>query len=556
MRDPAGVVAQETRAGETLRALGAGVAVGSLLCIGNLWLGLKTGLWDSGHLTSALVAFALTSAGGRGSTRATAIALTVAAGAAAAPSAASLLAGIPALELSGAGPFPTWGAIAWGTALGALGVLLAALLRERLLEGEELPFPSGAAAAELIAALHSGAAEARGRPQWLLAASLAGGALTALRDAAGLIPGGLGTPFVGVALSPLLVGVGAIVGVRTALSLLVGSLLAFGAGARLLLRAGVLAQLDYNSAAEWLAWPGVGLLVGSAAFSLVADRRAFAGAVRDLFALRGDARRALAGALVLCVAAAFLAHRLYAMSLPGAIAGLLVAAILTMVCARTTGRADVAPIGQLAQLAQGAFALFGRALDPTSLGAPSLSAGPASQASSTLWSLQAGRKLGVPVRAQLGAALFGSAFGALLAAPAYRLLLAARPLGGPDLPAPSAVQWLALAKVVAQGASALPRGAVAAVTVALAAGALLEALQRTRAAKLLPIPVALGLGALLPPSASAAMALGAVAVWLVVRKKPARADDLAAAGAGAIAGESVVGTLIALLVAAGVLRGG
>ena len=46
----------------TPRALASGLLVGALLCVANLYMGLKTGIADSGHVTaSVLVAARLTS---------------------------------------------------------------------------------------------------------------------------------------------------------------------------------------------------------------------------------------------------------------------------------------------------------------------------------------------------------------------------------------------------------------------------------------------------------------------------------------------------------------
>src|SRR5438445_13179024 len=45
----------------TVRALASGLAVGALLCVANLYMGLKTGIWDSGHVTASVLAFALAS---------------------------------------------------------------------------------------------------------------------------------------------------------------------------------------------------------------------------------------------------------------------------------------------------------------------------------------------------------------------------------------------------------------------------------------------------------------------------------------------------------------
>jgi uncharacterized oligopeptide transporter (OPT) family protein len=150
----------------TLRAAVAGALVGLPLAVGNLYMGLKTGWWDSGSITASIVGFALLGAlsrpGGRAGPLETTAAMSLAAAMGAAPAAAGLLGALPALALLGR-PVPAWAAAGWGMALGALGVLLALWLRRRLIEEEGLPFPTGLATAEVIAALHAGGAGGRGR---------------------------------------------------------------------------------------------------------------------------------------------------------------------------------------------------------------------------------------------------------------------------------------------------------------------------------------------------------------------------------------------------------
>ncbi|HEX7488318.1 MAG TPA: OPT/YSL family transporter, partial [Anaeromyxobacteraceae bacterium] len=121
----------------TARALAVGLGIGALLALGNVYMGLKTGWWDSGSITASLIAFALLSvwsrAGGRrASARETNLAQTTAVAVGAAPAAAGLLGAIPALSLLGRDT-PGWIAGSWGLAVGALGVLLALALRRRLI---------------------------------------------------------------------------------------------------------------------------------------------------------------------------------------------------------------------------------------------------------------------------------------------------------------------------------------------------------------------------------------------------------------------------------------
>src|SRR5438105_7360079 len=96
------------------RALASGLAVGALLCVANLYMGFKTGSWDSGHVTASVLAFAL--AAGRLTRLENNLAQTAATAAGAVPAAAGLLGAVPALEMLGRA-VPGWGIALWGLAL-------------------------------------------------------------------------------------------------------------------------------------------------------------------------------------------------------------------------------------------------------------------------------------------------------------------------------------------------------------------------------------------------------------------------------------------------------
>jgi OPT family oligopeptide transporter len=264
----------------TARAVVAGLAVGALLCIANLYTGLQTGLWDSGQITAAVVTFAVGSALARGrlSRLETNTAQTIAAAAGAMPAAAGLMGAIPALSMLGR-DVPAWGLVAWGLALGAIGVLFAVALRRRLIDEEQLPFPTGVATAEVIEALHGDARVARGRTRTLVVAALLAGAVAWFRQGKpNLIPSELVLPFavlgipaasltLGASTSPLLAGIGIVAGLRVGLSMLFGSLVAWAAIAPVLVNGPLHLPARYAELSAWLTWPGASLLRGRRARS-------------------------------------------------------------------------------------------------------------------------------------------------------------------------------------------------------------------------------------------------------------------------------------------------
>ncbi|ACG73269.1 oligopeptide transporters, OPT superfamily [Anaeromyxobacter sp. K] len=533
----------------TPRAVLAGSVFGLLLAAGNVYMGLRTGFWEIGIVTATVLAAAVYPLLGRrlDATDAT-ITQSIATGTGAAPAVAGLLGAVPALELMGAAP-PAWTVVAFGIGAGVLGLLLAHGLRRRLLEEEALPFPSGIAAAEVLRT-HAGSGARALTVSGVLAA-----ALTALRDGPGLVPamlltgGRAGALGLGVALSPMLAGAGALVGVANASALAAGSALAFFVITPILVRTGAIADVTFVSSAAWLLWPGVGLVLGGSVASLAADLRAFGAGVADLGALlRGASRSRVAlaftvGAAILMVGAAHVGFGLHL----GVAALVAVPSLLGAVaCARVAGRTDVAPIGEVGQVLQGGAGALGTgALAATAAGALPSSVG--GQAAISLWSLRAGARLGVPPALQLRAQFLGIVLGIAAAVPLYRAFVHAHALGSVELPAPTALRWRALAEAVGGGGH-LPHGALLLLVAGTLVGALLELASRGRLRGKVPTPGALGLGFLVPAHYVGTMLLGALlGAWQARRGRGTVVEPVAA---GAIVGESLV-ALIAAAVASG-----
>ncbi|WP_164008364.1 OPT/YSL family transporter [Pyxidicoccus trucidator] len=552
----------------TARALAVGLLIGGLLAVTNVYMGLKTGWWESGALTSAVLGFSTlaTVSRRRGSPYTPLennITQTAASSVGAMPAAAGLLGALPALTLLGIS-VPGWGVAAWSVALGALGVLAAYLLRKRLVAEEALPFPTGIATAELITAMHAQPEQQRTGRGWLVAgAAGVSVAITALRDGFKWLPGMTalpgslgGVPVAsltwGIGWSPMLLAIGMMTGLRLGLSMLAGAVVGWGVlGASL---EGV------GDVGAWLTWPGVGLLVGSALASLLAQARDFTRAARDLGALRqgeGLPRWAMGAGLAACVLAVVLGATLFGLSVPYMLLALVLVLPLCAVCARGAGQADVSPVSQTGQITQVIFgALLPGAMGPN-VAAGAVVSGAAAQTGVSMWSLKAGHLLGATPRRQLTAQLIGVLAGAVVGVPAYLLLSKAYGVGSEALPAPFAHQFRAVAELAVRGFEGLPPHAALAASVAAGVGALLTLAARGPAAKWLPLPVAMGIGFILPAFFSVSICLGAVGVALARRRWPQAVDaNVSTLGAGAIAGESLTGVLIAALMALGLMQQG
>jgi uncharacterized oligopeptide transporter (OPT) family protein len=411
-------------------------------------------------------------------------------------------------------------------------------LRKRLLEQEKLPFPTSVATAEVIEVLQARTGE-RTRP--LLWGGVVGGVVGWFRDGRpSVIPSvlnvpGLSTFGIGISLSPLLWGVGMVVGLRIALSVLLGSVIGWAVIAPWLVNGPLHVAANRGAIFGWLSWPGTALLVGAAVVALLQQAKAFAGALRDLRSTSFRMQGALlaAGAAVVTLALGKLVfdlHPLYTLL------ALAVSVVGASVCARAAGLTDLSPLGPVGQVTQAMYGGLAPGQPAVNIAAGSVVAGDATHAPILLWSLGSGMRHGTSERSQIAAALIGSVLGALLCAPAYVLLVKAFTLGSARLPAPTGVQWKTMGEVVAQGLSALPPGALPAVAAAFVVGIVLAALGRVR---WLPSAMAMGIGVLVPVDYAMAFVAGA----LLVRRR----SDAPVLGAGLIAGDSLVGIAVALL---------
>ncbi|HYO57532.1 OPT family oligopeptide transporter, partial [Archangium sp.] len=563
----------------TARALVAGGLIGSVLAVTNTYTGLKTGFWESGCVLSSLLAFGGMSALARRSAPPspleTNLSQTAAVSVGSMPASAGLLGAVPALALLGTQP-PGWVVALWGVGLGTLGVLFAFSLRRRLLEDEALPFPTGAATAELISTLHSTGSAYAARARGLWVSGLASMVLTWLRDARGLVPaasllpgtlkvGGLGADslLLGIGWNPMMLGVGVLVGPQTGLSILLGAGLAWGGLAPWLVREEVVAaEAGYAALSAWLLWPGVGLMVGAAATSLVSQMRALPAVVGDLRGLgqHGGGWESTAGrwgaravlpAIVLTGVMAWFAFQLSPLYF---LLALLLAFPLCAVCARATGQTDIAPMSPMGQLTQVGFGMVVSGQPGLNVAAGAVVSGAASHTCGSLWSLQSGRLLGASASRQLFIQLSGLLLGVAVSVPTYYLLVSAHGLGSQALPAPTGQQFKAVAELVSHGPGGMPLSSMLATGLAFLAGVLLSVGARGRLARLLPSAAAMGIGFVVPAYYSVTLCLGALLAAMVGRLRPSAMQTVQAAGAGAIIGEALLGVLIAALLAFGLLQ--
>jgi uncharacterized oligopeptide transporter (OPT) family protein len=552
----------------TLRALLTGALLGVVFAVGNVYVGLKTGISDNATVTSAILGFALcrTLALRSYSPLENNITQTVASSAATMPAAMGFLGSFPALTMLGH-HFPAWLLVGWGGSLGLLGIALALPLRAHFLADPSLPFPDAVGTAEVIQAMHESGARALGRAKALLLGGVVSSVIAWFRDGKpSIVPGVAYLPLavrgvaaarlsLGVLFSPLLFSMGMLMGPRTGLGLLLGGLVGWAGIGSWLLGDHLLADATSTTLRTWLMWPGAALMISGVFTSFARDWRLLARSVRDVRVLGSAfAGRAVMAPAALAIALVILGWIGFGVSPLLVVVGLLVSLITGIVIARSIGETAAMPLGTVGRLTQVVLA----PVTPTaaaSIVAASIPAGGGAQTGQTLETLKAGQKLGASPRNQVVAQIVGALVGTPFAVGAYAMLTSAYDVGGADLPAPTASPWKVLADLIGHGTASIPPHAGTASLVAAALGVVLTLLERTRLAQFLPSVFAMGLAFVLGAAPAFTMAAGSLVHAILKRAYPKWTREYVQSfAAGGLVGEALIGIVIATLLVTGVLN--
>jgi uncharacterized oligopeptide transporter (OPT) family protein len=309
------------------------------------------------------------------------------------------------------------------------------------------------------------------------------------------------------------------------------------------------------------------LLTSSTVVSLVLDWKPMLRGIKDLVGLLGPRRGRLASsatppallrrsALIVMVAcgAGTLLVGWRALHLPLIVLALAFATsvVLSGICARAAGETDIGPAGPLATLSELLFSGYGAGVAVLS---GSVVNGQAAQTTQSLWTLKTGQRVGASPHAQLLAQMLGVLAGGVVVVPVYYLLLHTYGVGTQQLPAPAALSWKATAQGVQGGLASFPPGALWGVAAGLVVGALVTGLGRLRVARYLPSVTAVAIGFITPASLSSAALAGVLLVAVARRLRPGLGEgSINAVAAGALAGESLMGVVVAALMAVGWMR--
>jgi OPT family oligopeptide transporter len=523
-----------------------------------------------------------------------------AASSAASISSAGLVAPIPALTMLTGYQF-TWSVlVVWTFVVTLCGIVVAVGLRRQMLIVDALPFPSGIATAETVKRMYVRGTEAMAQVKMLLAAgTLAAGlklAVDLIPIPKGLVPGSftasgsladagvrtLSLKNLTFALDPslLLTAVGAIVGMRAGVSMLLGAIVAWGILGPWALEVGWAAPalnaegqvlLDapwFGSMTKWLLWPGVAMMVTASLTSFAFSWRSVLAAIRGGRA-QSDAtaeadtpsvedadevprKHFMVGFVVVLVAATATQIAFFGITWWTAMLGVLLTFLLAVVSGRVTGETNVTPVGPMGKVTQLTFGLISPGDAAANLMTANVTGGAASQCGDLLHDMKTGLMIGASPRLQTYAQVFGALSGALIGSWIYLLIIPdpARMLGTPEWPAPAVLAWKTVAEIFMRGISAMPAGALDALFIAGALGIILAIAEKKLPKNLrrwAPSPAAIGLAFVIPAWNSMSMFFGAAVALIVTKYAENWAERfLIVVASGLIAGESLMGVGIAI----------
>jgi OPT family oligopeptide transporter len=561
----------------TLRAVAIGALLGGIMSLSNLYIGLKTG-WALGiAITACILSYGIGKALNLNLSVLENNCMQSTASSAGYSTGGTMVSAVAAYLML-TKQHMAWPVLTvWTFFLAMLGVFLAIPMKRQMIDVDQLPFPSGIAAAETLQSLHSEGEDARQKATSLgLAALLSGlwkGALLWMEKAGRATTFGLpgtyaGQPWlkwtVGLDLSLVLVAAGAIVGWKMCWSMLLGSSFNYLFLAPKMVGLGAInaEKLGFREIVSWSTWCGSAMMVTSSLFAFALQWRTVLRALSSLTSAFGrtdsGSKNAqleaiqvpgswfAVGSLIAgagCVAVLKIA---FGTQVWVGILAVLLSFVLCLVACRATGESDITPMGAMGKVAQLTFGKLVPSNMICNLMTASVTAGAASASADLLTDLKSGYILGANPKRQFIAQFVGVFAGTAIVVPAFYVLVpSAADLGGDKWPAPAAMVWMKVAELLSEGPEKLHYTARMGLLCGALAGVIMPIIEMflpKSMRRFWPSATGLGLSFVLPFWNALSFFIGALLarLWQMQNKESAEKFMIPVAS-GVIAGESLVG---------------
>ena len=474
--------------------------------------------------------------------------------------------------------------LAWVFFLALLGVTMAVPMKRQMINVEQLRFPSGLAAAETLRALYSHGAKGMRAAQALLWAGVIGAidkflaeGWHVISDKLSFLETGswlgnlnkavLGPAWVGRTVSFtwdfIFVAAGMIIGLHVGWSMLLGGTLCWAVFIPILQHQGVITGTGFKELVQWTLWGGASCMVanGLLMFGLqwrIALRafaglgkmlsRNSAGTTDEMAAIETPGSWFVMGQLISLVALSWLAHKSFAMPVWQSVIAVIMSFFLALVACRVTGETDTTPMGAMGKVTQLTFGVLNPGNINVNLMSANITSSAAISSADLLTDLKSGYLLGANPRKQFIAQFAGIFIGTLATVLCFQLMVTKpEDLGGNRFPAPAALQWKAVAEIMVNGVSTLGPIRIWSIVIGAAVGVILPLLTKMfpRHAKYIPSATGFGFAWVFHWFYSLLFFLGSLTAWLWEHKRPQSAKDyLYPVASGIIAGGSLMGVAL------------
>ncbi|MFT3684898.1 MAG: OPT family oligopeptide transporter [Phycisphaerales bacterium] len=636
----------------TVRSAITGFFLGGILSATNLYIGAKTG-WTLGvGLTSVILAFAIFKifSALRLAKDFTILennamqSIATSAGYMTGP----LISGLAAYMMVQNQLLPWWQMLLFNMVLAILGVLVAFPMKRRFINDEQQPFPEGRAAGVVLDTLYTsdpsvGIFQAKvlavaalfsafvkfitaesfqtfiqikafglSKAVWLseyfdhwyywMVAKIQGKSIDDVEhvrimgikaDNLGLQPG----------MELAMVGAGGLMGVKSAINMMVGMVATWGIVVPLIIKLGDITpkvaekvvdgktvEAVYNQRdilVKWPLWPGVAIVVVSSLVAFFAKPQVIISAFKGLFAKKAAGDDCLkdiefplwisfVGIPVVGAICVWMAHAWFDVPVLLGVLAIPLTIALTLIAINATALTSITPTGSLSKITQLTFGVLNPKHPGTNLMTATMTTDVASNAANLLMDIKPGYMLGAKPRQQAVGHCIGIFAGALASTPLFFLMfLAGHPQNPFTKPNPEladrsvqdtlvsgdfsfvgAVQWKGISDLINKGWGGLPASAQIAMVVGVLIAVVFEVARIVTKGKSPISPVALGLGILLPPDSTMAMFFGSMFFWSMGKIFAARKESFGhrfwidtkePICAGLIAGWSLMGIADALV---------
>jgi len=577
----------------TWRAVIMGWVLGGILSLTNIYIGLKAG-WAFGvAITACILSYAVWTGFYR--TKLARTQMTIlenncmqsTASAAGYSTGGTLISAFAAYILLNNETLPLPLMMGWVFFVAVLGVTMAVPMKRQMINVEQLRFPSGIAAAETLRALHAKgekgirAARALGvgglfaaasafltdglrliKPQW---ESVQISTLVGRLSTATMGPGWIGRT-VTFAWDPIFIAAGMFVGMRVAVSMLVGSVTCWMIFVPWLQThvpeaAGL---TGFRSLVQWTLWAGTACMVTSGILAVLFQWKSALSAFRglgDMLKKKGGSGKRdemaaieppgswfVLGQLVSLIALALLAHATFGMPYWQSLVAVLLSFALALVACRVTGETDTTPVGAMGKITQLTFGALSPGNMNVNLMAANITAGSATSSADLLTDLKSGYLLGAHPRKQFIAQFAGIFVGTVVTVMAFRILVPnASVLGTDQFPAPAAQTWKGVAEAMARGLSTMHPVKIWCIAIGGLVGIILPVLSRMfpKQQKWIPSAAGVGLAWVFQWFYGLLFFVGALIGWGWQKKNTKHCEEyLFPVASGIVAGGALMGVIL------------